>query len=94
MRILLVGSGGREHALAWKLKRSPDCRALFVWPGNAAINRVGTALGLPADTSYEKLAEAAISFGIDIVVVGPEVPLANGITDLMSKKGLKVFGQI
>jgi phosphoribosylamine--glycine ligase len=92
MRILLVGSGGREHALAWKLKRSPDCRALFVWPGNAAINRVGTALGLPADTSYEKLADAAMSFGIDIVVVGPETPLANGISDVMSKKGLKVFG--
>jgi len=92
MRVLLIGSGGREHALAWKLKKSPDCRALFVWPGNAATNRIATALGLPADTSYEKVADAALSFGVDVVVVGPEGPLAAGITDIMTKKGLRVFG--
>lgn len=92
MRVLLIGSGGREHALAWKLKKSPECRALFVWPSNAAINRVATALGLSADTAFEKVADAAVSFGVDIVVVGPEGPLAAGITDVMTKKGLKVFG--
>lgn len=92
MRVLLIGSGGREHALAWKLKRSPECRALFVWPGNAATNRVATALGLAPNTSYEKVADAAVAFGVDIVVVGPEGPLSDGITDVMLKKGLKVFG--
>lgn len=56
------------------------------------MNRVATALGLAADTSYEKVADAAVSFGVDIVVVGPEGPLASGITDIMTKKGLKVFG--
>ena len=92
MRVLVVGSGGREHALAWKLKRSPECRALFVWPGNAASSRVGTALGLSPDASYEQLADAARSFGVDLVVVGPEEPLSKGIADVMTQKGLKVFG--
>jgi phosphoribosylamine--glycine ligase len=92
MRVLLIGSGGREHALAWKLKKSPECRALFVWPGNAATNRIATALGLSPDTPFDKIADAAIAFGVDIVVVGPEGPLAAGITDVMTKRGLKVFG--
>lgn len=91
MRVLLIGSGGREHALAWKLRKSPDCRALFVWPSNIAINRIATGLGLTADTSYEKVADAALAFGVDIVVVGPEGPLAAGITDIMTQKGLRVF---
>ena len=92
MRVLIVGSGGREHALAWKIKKSPGCSAVFVWPGNVATNRVGTALGLPPDASFDRVADAAISFGIDLVIIGPEGPLSSGITDQMTKKGLKVFG--
>ena len=92
MRVLVVGSGGREHALCWKLKKSPECSALFVWPGNPAINRVGNALGLAADASFDKVADTANSLGIDLVVVGPEAPLSAGIADVMTKKGLRVFG--
>jgi phosphoribosylamine--glycine ligase len=92
MRVLVIGSGGREHALAWKLKSSPECRDLFIWPGNSASHRVATALGLPAEASYEQVADAAVSFKVDMVVVGPEGPLSDGIADLMEKRGLKVFG--
>lgn len=92
MRVLVIGSGGREHALAWKLKQSPECRDLFIWPGNSASHRVGTALGLPSDASFEQLGDAAIAFKIDMVVVGPEGPLSEGIADYMEMRGLKVFG--
>jgi phosphoribosylamine--glycine ligase len=92
MRVLIVGAGGREHALAWKIKRSPECSAVFVWPGNAAINRIATAIGLPADAAFDRVSEAALAFGIDLVIVGPEGPLSAGIADHMQKKGFKVFG--
>jgi phosphoribosylamine---glycine ligase len=92
MRVLIVGSGGREHALAWKLRQSPECTGLFIWPGNPASLRVSTSLGLPGDASFERVADAALSHGIEMVVVGPEGPLSAGIADVMTKKGLRVFG--
>lgn len=92
MRVLIIGSGGREHALAWKLGRSPECKGVFVWPGNPASLRLASALDLPADADYGRVAGAALALKIDMVVVGPEGPLSAGIADIMTKKGLKVFG--
>ena len=80
MNVLIVGSGGREHALAWKIKQSPLCDSLFVAPGNA-----GTALvaqNLPIGVSdFDQLAEACLENDVHMVVVGPEVPLVEGIQD-------------
>lgn len=92
MRVLVIGSGGREHALTWKLQKSPECREVFVWPGNQASLRVGTPLGLAADATFEQIADAALAFRVDMVVVGPEGPLSDGIADLLEKRGLRVFG--
>jgi phosphoribosylamine--glycine ligase len=88
MRLLVVGSGGREHALAWKLGQSPFVEAVFVAPGNA-----GTPLTIPvAPTDIEGLVQAARRYHIDVTVVGPELPLALGIVDRFQKEGLAIFG--
>jgi phosphoribosylamine--glycine ligase len=91
MKILVVGSGGREHALAWKLAQSPKVQVVYVAPGNA-----GTALdkrmqNLPI-TQVKELAEFAQREKIDLTVVGPEAPLAAGIVDLFLAQGLRIFG--
>lgn len=80
MNILLLGSGGREHALAWKLSRSSSLESLFIAPGNAGTRDLGT--NLPIDpNNFEAVKEAALEHKINMVVVGPEVPLVNGIAD-------------
>jgi len=91
MKILVVGGGGREHALAWKLAQSPKVQVVYVAPGNA-----GTALdkrmqNLPI-TQVKELAEFAQREKIDLTVVGPEAPLAAGIVDLFRAQGLRIFG--
>jgi phosphoribosylamine--glycine ligase len=93
MKILIVGSGGREHALAWKAKQSPKVEKVFVAPGNP-----GTAL----EPSIENVAIAAediprlLAFAqeetIDLTIIGPEVPLVMGIVDSFQQAGLKCFG--
>jgi phosphoribosylamine--glycine ligase len=84
MRILLLGSGGREHAFAWKLQQSPLCEALFIAPGNAGTNQHGTNLPLdPNDFSAVK--QAVSDHSIDMVIVGPEEPLVRGIVDFFRK---------
>jgi phosphoribosylamine--glycine ligase len=92
MRVLVIGSGGREHALAWKLRQSPLCQELYVWPGNICSQRVGKRLDLPENANYEHLAASALDAKIDLVVVGPEGPLSSGIADILTARGLKVFG--
>ena len=91
MNILVVGSGGREHALAWKMKQSPKADRVFVAPGNA-----GTAVdaeNVPiADNDIDGLIRFAKEQNIGLTVVGPEAPLANGIVDRFQKAGLTVFG--
>lgn len=89
MRILLLGSGGRENALAWKLSQSPRCESLFIAPGNAGTSQFGTNLNFSV-TDFESIKKACIDKKIDMVVVGPEEPLVKGVTDfLISSSALK-----
>lgn len=82
MNILLLGSGGREHALAWKLAQSPKCGKLFIAPGNAGTGTIGTNVSLK-ETDFEGIAAFIKDNEIDMLVVGPEAPLAAGIRDFM-----------
>ena len=89
MHILLLGSGGREHAFAWKLSQSPLCESLFIAPGNPGTAQCGTNLSFSV-TDFEAIKEACIDKKIDLVIVGPEEPLVKGITDfIISNPALK-----
>jgi phosphoribosylamine--glycine ligase len=91
MKVLVVGGGGREHALVWKIGQSPRVKQLFCAPGNGGIARLAQCVDIAA-TDLEKLARFARDTRIDLTVVGPEIPLCMGITDLFQKEGLKIFG--
>ncbi len=91
MRILVVGSGGREHALAWKISRSPLVRKLFCAPGNPGMARLAELLPVPA-ADVEALVREARRLRVDLVVVGPEAPLVLGLADALAKEGIPVFG--
>ncbi len=91
MNILVVGSGGREHALAWKLASDPGVRAIWCAPGNAGIARVATPVDIAA-TDVDALAAFARRERIDLTVVGPEAPLDRGIVDRFRAEGLLIFG--
>ncbi len=91
MRTLVVGSGAREHAIAHALRRSPGVGEIFAAPGNPGIARLGDCLPIRAD-DLQSLAEAAADLRVDLTVVGPEVPLALGIADEFSRRGLRLFG--
>jgi phosphoribosylamine--glycine ligase len=91
MKVLVIGGGGREHALAWKLSRSPKVTKVYTAPGNPGTALVGENVLIPAENIAE-LKEFAISEGIDLTVVGPELPLTLGIADEFAAAGLKVFG--
>lgn len=91
MKILLVGSGGREHALAWKLARSPLCEKLYCAPGNAGIAGVAECVSIGAE-DIDALVKFAEEKAIDFVVVGPEAPLVAGLADAMRAEGIPVFG--
>lgn len=91
MNILLIGSGGRENALAWKLAESSHLEKLYIAAGNPGTAKFGENLGFD-ETNSEALLEFALKEKIDITVVGPEAPLAAGIVDLFEANGLKVFG--
>lgn len=80
MKVLLLGSGGREHALGWKIAQSPKVEKLYIAPGNAGTNEVGVNVDIKA-TDFEALAEFALQEQIDMIVVGPEDPLVQGIYD-------------
>jgi len=91
MKILVVGGGGREHALVWKIARSPKVKKIFCAPGNAGIAQLAECVPIGAE-DVEKLVAFAKENGIDLTVVGPEAPLTRGIVDIFSAQGLKVFG--
>ena len=91
MKLLVVGSGGREHALAWRLARSPRVQMVYVAPGNGGTAREHNLVNLPI-TDLDELAAFTEREKIAFTVVGPEAPLAAGIVDLFRSKGLKIFG--
>ena len=91
MRLLVVGSGGREHALCWALRRENPGAQLYCAPGNPGTADLGTNLPIAAD-DLDRLTDAADMHGIDLTVVGPEVPLARGLADRLRAEGRAVFG--
>ena len=91
MNILVVGSGAREHSIAWMLSGSPRVDGIFTVPGNAGTASIGTNLSASPD-DLDGLARMVRDYGIDLTIVGPEAPLANGIVDLFREHGLAVFG--
>ncbi len=91
MNILLIGSGGREHALAWKMKQSPLCERLFCAPGNGGINQIAEHVDLDVD-DHRAVATFAKGNDIGLVVVGPEGPLVAGLADELIAVGIRVFG--
>lgn len=91
MNVLLVGSGAREHALAWKLRQSVRLTDLFVAPGNAGTATIAVNLSIRA-ADIDALCRAAVDSRIDLVVVGPEDPLASGLVDRLSVQGIAAFG--
>ncbi len=90
MKILLIGSGAREHALAWKFSKSSALTALYVWPGHPLSKRIGIPLDLQAGASFDELRGEVLRLKIDAVVCGPEQPLADGLADHLL--GITVFG--
>jgi phosphoribosylamine---glycine ligase len=91
MKVLVIGSGGREHAIVWKLKQSPNVTEIFCAPGNAGINQIAQGVDINAD-DVSSLLNFAKENKIDFTVVGPEVALAVGIVDEFNSNGLKIFG--
>src|SRR5919202_6078621 len=91
MRVLVVGQGGREHAICWKLKQSPQVTEIFAAPGNAGIAQVADCVQIGVADIIE-LADFADKLKIDLTIVGPELPLTLGIVDEFQKRGLSIFG--
>ena len=91
MKVLVIGSGGREHALAWKLARSPRVQKVFVAPGNAGTATEEGVENVPI-SALDELAAFAASEKVHLTVVGPEAPLAAGVVDLFRARGLRIFG--
>jgi len=91
MKVLIVGSGGREHALSWKIVQSPAVQTLYAAPGNAGISQIGQCVDVDVE-DLEGLADFAQQQQIDLTVVGPEAPLVAGITDTFAQRGLRIYG--
>jgi phosphoribosylamine--glycine ligase len=91
MKILLVGSGGREHALAWKIRQSKLCETLYLAPGNPGMRGLGEMVDVKAN-DVVGIVRAAKELGVELVVVGPEDPLAAGVVDALKEAGIKAFG--
>lgn len=91
MKILVIGSGGREHALVWKLRQSPRVSAVYCAPGNAGTEALATNVSLPI-SDHRGLIEFATAEGIDLTIVGPDDALAAGIVDHFEHAGLRIFG--
>ena len=93
MNILVIGSGGREHTLAWKIKQSKRCENLYVAPGNAGTSQVATNVNI---TGFEEIGEFCLQKQVEMIIVGPEAPLVEGITDFFTSNkkygGIKVIG--
>lgn len=91
MRVLVIGSGGREHTLVWKLAKSPKVKKIYCAPGNGGIAKQAELVDIKQD-DVEGLLKFAKAEKIDLVIVGPEIPLALGIVDLFQSEGIRIFG--
>src|SRR3954471_6545467 len=91
MRVLVIGKGGREHALVWKLAQSPRVERVFCAPGNAGTGLDGVNVDIEVN-DFDKLGRFASKENVGLTVVGPEDPLVGGIVDYFQKEGLRVFG--
>ncbi|OQX87157.1 MAG: phosphoribosylamine--glycine ligase [Candidatus Omnitrophica bacterium 4484_70.2] len=91
MKVLIVGGGGREHCLAWKIKQSLKVKKIYCAPGNGGTSSFAQNIDVPA-SDLESLLNFALKEKIDLTVIGPEAPLVEGIVDLFEEKGLKIFG--
>ena len=90
MNVLVIGSGGREHAMCWKIAQSSRVRKLYCAPGNGGISKIATLLDVKAE-DIDGLLRFAKSNQIDLTIVGPEAPLVAGIADVFQKEGLRIF---
>src|SRR5690348_17039503 len=90
MKILVIGSGGREHALCWKFRQSPHTSELYCAPGNAGIAQIATCLKTDVNDVYG-LAELASEIGADLTFVGPEAPLVAGIQEAFAARNLRIL---
>ena len=91
MNILIVGSGGREHAIAWSVAKSPKADKIYCAPGNAGISQYAECVNIGA-MEFEKLADFAQEHSIDLTIIGMDDPLVGGVVDVFEERGLKVFG--
>ncbi len=95
LHVLILGAGGREHTLAWKLAQSPKVGKIFAFPGSAAISELGQSITIKPESfkqNVKQIAQFASRNSIDLTVVGPEVPLASGIVDEFKRRNLRIFG--
>lgn len=91
MKVLIVGGGGREHAIAWKVAKSPKVEKIYCAPGNAGIAEYAECVDIGV-MEFEKLTSFAVEQKIDLTIVGPDDPLAAGAVDAFEAAGLRVFG--
>lgn len=92
MKVLVIGSGGRECALSWKLSQSPLVKGIYCVPGNAGISEFAQCEEIEDEKNFSLIVELVKKKKIDFTIVGPEIPLANGIVDYFQKRGLNIFG--
>lgn len=91
MKILVIGGGGREHAIIWKLNQSPLVKEIYCAPGNAGIGKIAKNVNISSD-NIERLVEFSLETGINLTIVGPEAPLVEGVVDKFRQNGLKIVG--
>ena len=87
MNILILGSGGREHTLAWKILQSPRCKKLFISPGNGGTEKIATNLKIDIN-DFKAVKEIIINNKIEMIVIGPEEPLVNGLADYLKNESM------
>ena len=92
LNILIIGSGGREHALAWKISQSPNCGKLYAMPGNPGIEEIAECVKNISIDDNKAIIDFAKNQQIDLVVIGPEAPLVNGLVDDLTAANIKTFG--
>ena len=91
MNILILGSGGREHSLAWAIKQNPKCDNIFVAPGNAGIAQIAKCINVDI-LNATQIVSTVKEYNIDFVLIGPEAPLAEGVSDILKREGVLTFG--